>query len=150
MSKDIFFFVFIPMTKIYFRRRGKNKKLLRSSLVELFCKSPCGEQRGKALSEATIGSVVANPPPSAKRNKKMSKDIFFFVFIPMTKIYFRRRGKNKKLLRSSLVELFCKSPCGEQRGKALSEATIGSVVANPPPSAEEQKVSSIRHLLFCI
>ena len=70
----------MPMTKIYFRRRVKIKNYYEVVLVELFCKSPCGEQRGKALSEATIGSVVANPPPSAKRNKKMLKDIFCFVY----------------------------------------------------------------------
>ena len=32
----------------------------------------------------------------------------------------------------------CKDPCGEQKGKALSGATIGSVVANPSLSTRSQ------------
>ena len=52
-------------------------------LVELFCKSPCGEQRGKALSEATIGSVVANPPSFRRRTKGVEDSTPFVLYIKL-------------------------------------------------------------------
>ena len=36
--------------------------------AQLACKGPCGEQKGKALSGATNGSVVVNPSLSALNN----------------------------------------------------------------------------------
>ena len=55
--------------------------------AQLACKGPCGEQKGKALSGATNGSVVANPSLSAENeslnkeilNYQLVKDFFFYT-----------------------------------------------------------------------
>ena len=44
----------------------------------------------------------------------------------------------------------CKGPCGKQKGKALSGATIGSVVANPSLSAEWYRADDFLSRLFCL
>ena len=57
------------------------------------CRGPCGKQKGKALSGATIGSVVANSP-SPQDHKTKDGGLLLFA------------------------QLACKGPCGEQKGKA--------------------------------
>ena len=44
------------------------------------CKGPCGEQKGKALSGATIGSVVANSPSPLDHNAERMTQVIRFVF----------------------------------------------------------------------
>ena len=80
--------------------------------------------------------LVQNPSLSARpRSKKVSRNRYLLFFIPWHKFTCRRRCGNKRLGLRLFAQWACKGPCGEQKGKALSGATIGSVVANPSLSA---------------
>ena len=55
--------------------------------AQLACKGLCGEQKGKALSGATNGSVVANPSLSARpRSKKVSRNRYLLFFYTQHKL----------------------------------------------------------------
>ena len=52
--------------------------------AQLACKGPCGEQKGKALSGATNGSVVANPSLSARSQAERMTKVVRFVFMSIS------------------------------------------------------------------
>ena len=119
------------------------------------CKDPCGEQKGKALSGATIGSVVANPSLSARlRSKKVSINRYLLFFIPCRKLACRQRYEKQSGRLAVFAQWACWGPCGKQKGKASSGATTGSVVANPSLSAlknlQEIESQSCRFFMWCI
>ena len=82
------------------------------------------------------GSGGSNPSLSARpRSKKVSRNRYLLFFIPCRKLACRRGVKNKGSGLPLFAQWACKGPCGEQKGKALSGATIGSAVANSSLSA---------------
>ena len=79
------------------------------------------------------GSGGSNPSLSARpRSKKVSRNSIPFVFYTFGASLLADEGVKTK---DGGVPLFaqwaCMGPCGEQKGWALSGATIGSVVVNP-------------------
>ena len=67
------------------------------------CKDSCGEQKGKALSGATIGSVVANPSLSTRSQFK-TDDLGYPFFFPSPPEFFSEPLflKNKYFLISEI------------------------------------------------
>ena len=63
----------------------------------------------------------------AKRYREI--DTFCFLY-PVASLLADRGVKNKGSGLPLFAQWACKGPCGEQKGKALSGATIGSAVAN--------------------
>ena len=78
-----------------------------------------------------------NPSLSARpRSKKVSRNRYLLFLYLWRKFTCRQRCEKQKMGGLLLfAQLACKGPCGEQKGKALSGATNGSVVANPSLSA---------------
>ena len=90
------------------------------------------------------GSGGSNPSLSARpRSKKVSRNSIPFVFIPLAQVYLQTKCENKVGGLPLFAQWACKGPCGEQKGWALSGATIGSVVANPLP-LRSKKMHQIR------
>ena len=115
------------------RRRCENKVGGLPLFAQWACKGPCGEQKGWALSGATIGSVVANSPSPQNHEAKRYREIDTFCFYTFGASLLVDKGiKIKDVGVPLFAQWACKGPCGEQKGKALSGATIGSVVANSP------------------
>ena len=82
------------------------------------------------------GSGGSNPSLSARpRSKKVSRNRYLLFLYLWRKFTCRRRCENKVGGLPLFAQWACKGPCGEQKGWALSGATIGSVVANPSLSA---------------
>ena len=81
-----------------------------------------------------IAKLVHNPSLSARlRSKKVSRNRHLLFFIPWHKFTCRQRCEKQKIAACRFLRSWaCKGPCGEQKGKVLSRATIGSVVANSP------------------
>ena len=98
------------------------------------------------------GSGGSNPSLSARpRNKNVSRNRYLLFLYLWRKFTCRQRCEKQKMGGLLLfAQLACKGLCGEQKGKALSGATNGSVVANPSLSARlrSKKVSRNRYLLF--
>ena len=69
------------------------------------------------------------------RSKKVSRNRYLLFLYLWRKFTCRRRCENKVGGLPLFAQWACKGPCGEQKGWALSGATIGSVVANPSLSA---------------
>ena len=85
------------------------------------------------------GSGGSNPSLSARpRSKKVSRNRYLLFLSLWRKFTCRRRCENKVGGLPLFAQWACKGPCGEQKGWALSGATIGSVVANPSLSARSQ------------
>ena len=80
------------------------------------------------------GSGGSNPSLSARlRSKKVSRNRYLLFLYLWRKFTCRQRCEKQKMGGLLLfAQLACKGPCGEQKGRALSGATIGSVVANSP------------------
>ena len=79
------------------------------------------------------GSGGSNPSLSARpRSKKVSRNRYLLFLYLWRKFTCRRRCENKVGGLPLFAQWACKGPCGEQKGKALNGATIGSVVANSP------------------
>ena len=79
------------------------------------------------------GSGGSNPSLSARlRSKKVSRNRYLLFLYLWRKFTCRRRCGNKRCRLAAFAQWACKGPCGKQKGKALSGATIGSVVANSP------------------
>ena len=101
-----------------------------------------------------IAKLVLNPSLSARlRSKKVSRNRYLLFLYLWRKFTCRQRCEKQKMGGLLLfAQLACKGLCGEQKGKALSGATNGSVVANPSLSARprSKKVSRNRYLLFFI
>ena len=70
------------------------------------------------------------------RSKKVSRNRYLLFLYLWRKFTCRRRCENK-VAACRFLQWACKGPCGEQKGWALSGATIGSVVANPLPLRSE-------------
>ena len=83
------------------------------------------------------GSGGSNPSLSARlRSKKVSRNRYLLFLYLWRKFTCRQRCEKQKMGGLLLfAQLACKGLCGEQKGKALSGVTNGSVVANPSLSA---------------
>ena len=77
--------------------------------------------------------AVQIPPSPQDYEAKRYREIDTFCFYTFGASLLADRGvKNQKMGGLLLfAQLACKGPCGEQKGKALSGVTNGSVVANP-------------------
>ena len=99
------------------------------------------------------GSGGSNPSLSARpRSKKASRNRCLLFLYLWRKFTCRRRCENKVGGLPLFAQWACKGPCGEQRGKALSGATIGSVVANSPSPLDhnaERTTLGSSVLFFC-
>ena len=85
------------------------------------------------------GTGGSNPSLSARpRSKKVSRNRYLLFLYLWRKFTCRRRCGNKRCRLAAFAQWACKGPCGEQKGKALSGATIGSVVANPPSPLDHE------------
>ena len=82
------------------------------------------------------GCAVQIPLSPQGHEAKRYREIDTFCFLyPVASLLADRGVKNKGSGLPLFAQWACKDPCGEQKGKALSGATIGSVVANPSLSA---------------
>ena len=96
------------------------------------------------------GTGGSNPSLSARpRSKKVSRNRYLLFLYLWRKFTCRRRCGNKRCRLAAFAQWACKGPCGEQKGKALSGATIGSVVANPSLSARSQCRTDDESHPFC-
>ena len=78
-------------------------------------------------------NICCSPSLSARpRSKKVSRNRYLLFLYLWRKFTCRRRCGNKRCRLAAFAQWACKGPCGKQKGKALSGATIGSVVANSP------------------
>ena len=79
---------------------------------------------------------VRIPPSPQDHEAKRYREIRYLLFLYLwRKFTCRRRCENKVGGLPLFAQWACKGPCGEQKGKAINGATIGSVVANPSLSA---------------
>ena len=79
------------------------------------------------------GSGGSNPSLSAENEAKRYREIDTFCFYTFGASLLADEGVETKDVGVPLfAQWACKGPCGEQKGKALSEATNGSVVVNSP------------------
>jgi hypothetical protein len=97
-----------------------------------------------------IAKLVQNPSLSARpRSKKVSRNRYLLFLYLWRKFTCRRRCGNKMGGLPLFAQCACKGPCSEQKGWALSGATIGSVVANPSLSARSQCRTDDESHQFC-
>ena len=98
------------------------------------------------------GTGGSNPSLSARpRSKKVSRNRYLLFLYLWRKFTCRRRCGNKRCRLAAFAQWACKGPCGKQKGKALSGATIGSVVVNPPSPLDhnaERMTKVIRFVFF--
>ena len=77
------------------------------------CKGPCGEQKGKALSGATIGSVVANSSLSATK---------FTSLIPCRKLACRQRCEKQRERLAAFCAVGLQGPLRRAEGKGVKRS----------------------------